>query len=197
MKKLLLILLSLPIIGFGQTTSNSTRILEMKKITDIWTDSEQAYSDFVDRKEIIFYEKYILEEVGDDKSLLKIGLDNKRRMLIDEIKGVTSNLSINELNEKINEWNTKSIYMYEALLKNYNYLEILKAEFFFSIESLWKTPLPLDPYYKTKLTYEEAKEEDGIIFFILRRLFSFLPYVLIISILYLIFKIIKKPKLKQ
>ena len=194
MKKLLLILLCFPMIGFGQVTGNSTVILDMEQ--SIWADSYQSYANFVDRKEILYFERSIIEKL-DDKILTKIGCEHIRGDLMDEIEGVTNNLTINELNEKIYEWNTQWIYLFGASCKNYNYLEILKAEFFFSIESLWETPFPLDAQYKTKLTYEEAKEEGSIIFFILRWLFSFLPYVIIISILYLILKIIKRPKLKQ
>ena len=51
--------------------------------------------------------------------------------------------------------------------------------------------------YRTKRTFQEARAEGSVHIFVLRRLFSYLPYALYLLIIYFIYKRIKKRYLKR
>ncbi len=86
--------------------------------------------------------------------------------------------------------------LYDCLiLKDYDNISILMAEFEYSFFWEFERKDQMDNYYRTSLNFSEAKSSNELGFYFLRRIFSilgYLPYVIVASII--LFKLKQKRK---
>jgi hypothetical protein len=206
MKKLLLILLCLPMIGFGQNIIKpqqeikeaiippDDKILKMLSF-DIISDTS------FDRETMLFYERkmegngfvntivsYCINEEEEIKATIELLYSRKNGVKKSEVQA---------LNARIIKWNTEIVYEFLAAQKKYNLGEILSQQFEKSIHNLFVEPFELDRLYRTKRTYNEAKEEGSIDIYILREIASKIIYLILILLFIALIKYVIRKKRKR
>ena len=200
MKKLLLILLCMPLIGFG----NDIIVRE-----GLYNHSGELY-DWVNRDLLIFYEKAVEKDYNEGSSCIFLG--SRAFDLVSAMKkhrGIESFTKLaystegrlyvekpypQELINEINEWNRNRIYFYKACHKEYDLGDILMRDFEYGLSFNYTRN---NEFFRSKRTFTEASDEGSINIFFLRRCFSFLPIALYLLIIYFIYKKIKKRYLKR
>jgi len=211
MKKLLLILLSLPFIGFGQNIIKPQQEIKEAiippddRILKILRSASSLIVDpYFDRKKMLFYERK-MEGDGFKNLYLSNAYNeiNQIEAVIEYLRGKkkAGKSEIKAVNVRIIEWNTKTVYEKVAAQKNYNIGDILSNEFEHStVKSSWfkEDPFNLDILYRTKRTYNEAKEEGSLQIYILREIASKIIYpILILLFIVLIKYVIRKKRRRE
>jgi len=181
-------------IGLGQTFVPDDKILKMLSF-DIISDTS------FDREMMLFYERkmegngfvnLIVANCINEKEEIKATIE----LLYSRKNGVKKS-EVQALNARIIKWNTETVYEFLAAGKNYNLGEILSQQFEKSIHNLFVKPFELDILYRTKRTYNEAKEEGGIDIYILREIASKIIYLILISLFIILIKYIRKRKKRK
>jgi len=204
---------------FGQSSNIEFRILntsgeyediqiDSKTILSVWEDDYREYKTYISREKILYYENKVC---SDNDFFLKhdrLSAAMRFRVVtaIEVINGTSNEFSEESARETLEYWISDGVYIRAALMKDHNWINILGAEikntvtFWFNFNT-WtlasndptlasKNPLGLAIGYKTKLNFQEANEYGGVTLYILRRVFSFLPYaIILITILFTLFSI--------
>ena len=207
MKRLLLILLCLPFIGFGQSTVE--RLNKKLREYDINIEAKTSEQIFLEskfdneiRKKMIWYENYI----NSDSVINKIAIMkyNERNWHTQLYKKLNDNQFTKEsLILFVEEYNKHYAFLYRALGKNYDLGDILIDEFDDSFGKLFQPALYIHQTEhlfgskRTLRTFDEAKQEGTLHIYILRRVASKIIYAILILLAFILIKFLRKRMRKK
>jgi len=221
MKKLIFVLACLFSFGlYGQSSNIEFRMLaasgkyediqiDSKTIMSVWQKTGREYKNYISREKILYYENKVCSDndffLKHDR--LKEHMKYRVFTATEVINGTSNEFSEEWARETLEYWISDGVYIRAALKNDYNWINILGAEIKNTV-TLWfnfnkwtlasNYPVDLDIGYKTKLNFQEANEYGCVTLYILRRVFSFLPYaIILITILFTLFSIRKNQIIRK
>ena len=188
MKKLLLILLCLPMIGFSEEKlyyNFGDYTVELNG--GLYNKNQSKYYDWVDRDLMLYYENYLENNFS---IRMAVKSTNPFPSLRQRIYNSRNDTEINHtLISDILNWNNEEIYYQNASYKDYGLTQLLWAEFEYSAKF---SDYNIDIVTRSRRSFKEAKDEGTIYIFLLRRFFSLLPYLIYLIPIYFLYKRIRK-----
>ena len=202
MKKLLLILLCVPmfcttIFGndgiLGENYPNAEKLISHSEIIELSKNNSEI------REKILISERKAENDTTTYYFLLRLPQFKYLGIKFWQ-KVKNKSITLDELNIKIRAYNNSEIFDELAASKDYNLGRILISEFENSIDKIYNPPSQyghLSGLKRTLRTFNEAKQEETLYIYFLRRIASNLIYVIIFVIAFVLIKFLRKRMRKK